>query len=175
MIEEAKEKVATIDLADRLCGPGQLKRMGEKWTARCPLPDHSDKTPSFVVYPETDSFFCFGCLRGGDVIELARRAWGYERHEVAMAAADLLRAFDYETPSRPTSWHRKQERQKPVRDGIEAVKMQLARKRLYRRFFAPLVESVEDPALRASDEQALWEATEPLARHMVANMMGGDR
>lgn len=33
----------------------------------CPL--HGEKTPSFVVYEETDSWHCFGCSSGGDAIE----------------------------------------------------------------------------------------------------------
>lgn len=172
VIEAAKEAVKTIDLADRLCGPGQLRRIGERWVERCPLPGHDERTPSFTVFVETNSWYCFGaCQKGGDVVDLAAVAWGIDN--AATAAAEVLLAFGYEIPPRPASWHRKQERQKPVRDGIEAARMQLARKRLYRRFFAPLVETGEDPAVRASDEQALWEATEPLARHLVANMTGG--
>jgi DNA primase len=175
VIEAAKEHVPTVDLADRLCGPGQLKRMGERWVARCPLPGHDEKTASFTVYPASDGFYCFGCLRGGDVVTLAQIAW--EIDNAATVAAEVLLVFGRgdAIPPRPDSWFRRQERQKPVRDGIEAAKMRLARERLYRRFFAPLVESIEDPAVRASDEQALWEATEPLARHLIANMMGGDR
>src|SRR5215212_10030698 len=91
VIEEAKARVETIDLADLLCGPGQMWRIGERWVAKCPLPGHDEKTPSFTVYPETNSWYCFGaCRHGGDVVDLAAAAWGYEKHEVAMAAADLL-------------------------------------------------------------------------------------
>ncbi len=35
--------------------------------ACCPL--HNEKTPSFKVYPKTNSFYCFGCGAGGDVIK----------------------------------------------------------------------------------------------------------
>ena len=101
LIEEAKARTSTLDLADRLCGPGKLRRVGDKWVARCPLPQHEDRSPSFTVYPETDSFFCFGCLVGGDVIELARHAWGYDKGEVAMAAALLLYEFGHDIPQRP--------------------------------------------------------------------------
>jgi hypothetical protein len=40
-------------------------------------------------------------LRGGNVIELARFVWDYEKHEVAMAAAGLLHEFGHPIPERP--------------------------------------------------------------------------
>lgn len=43
-----------------------LKRAGR--TSKCLCPFHSEKTPSCVVYPDTESFYCFGCGAGGDVI-----------------------------------------------------------------------------------------------------------
>jgi DNA primase len=63
--------------------------------------DHEDKTPSFTINPEKNLWFCHGCLRGGDVVELARFAWGYEKREVAMAAADLLHEFGHPRPEQP--------------------------------------------------------------------------
>lgn len=42
-----------------------LKRRGKNLVGLCPF--HSEKTPSFTVYPENDSFYCFGCGVGGDV------------------------------------------------------------------------------------------------------------
>ncbi len=49
----------------------QLKRKGKNLTGLCPF--HSEKTPSFTVYPESQSFYCFGCGAGGDVITFVRR------------------------------------------------------------------------------------------------------
>lgn len=49
-----------------------LKRTGRNLTGLCPF--HSEKTPSFVVYPENGSFYCFGCGAGGDVISFVRMA-----------------------------------------------------------------------------------------------------
>lgn len=46
----------------------RLKQSGHKFVGHCPFPDHRDTHPSFVVYPETQSFRCFGCGRSGDVI-----------------------------------------------------------------------------------------------------------
>ncbi len=42
-----------------------LKRRGKNLVGLCPF--HSEKTPSFTVYPESESFYCFGCGVGGDV------------------------------------------------------------------------------------------------------------
>ena len=42
-----------------------LKRRGNNLVGLCPF--HGEKTPSFTVYPETSSFYCFGCGVGGDV------------------------------------------------------------------------------------------------------------
>jgi hypothetical protein len=42
VITEAKEKVATIDLADLLCGPGKMRKVGARWVAQCPLPSHEE-------------------------------------------------------------------------------------------------------------------------------------
>ena len=36
----------------------------------CPF--HNEKTPSFTVYPESQSYFCFGCGAGGEVINFIR-------------------------------------------------------------------------------------------------------
>ncbi|MBC8535733.1 DNA primase [Clostridiales bacterium BX7] len=43
-----------------------LKRRGTKAVGLCPF--HSEKTPSFTVFPDTQSYYCFGCGAGGDVI-----------------------------------------------------------------------------------------------------------
>ena len=42
-----------------------LKRRGKNLVGLCPF--HSEKTPSFTVYPESGSFYCYGCGVGGDV------------------------------------------------------------------------------------------------------------
>lgn len=49
-----------------------LKRAGSNLKGLCPF--HSEKTPSFTVYPVTQSFYCFGCGAAGDVISFVMRA-----------------------------------------------------------------------------------------------------
>ena len=48
-----------------------LKRAGSNLNGRCPF--HSEKTPSFTVFPATKSFYCFGCGAGGDVVSFIMR------------------------------------------------------------------------------------------------------
>ena len=49
----------------------QLRRSGRTSRGLCPF--HSEKTPSFHVYHESQSFYCFGCGAGGDVISFIMR------------------------------------------------------------------------------------------------------
>ena len=49
-----------------------LKKRGRNYVCKCPF--HNDSTPSFTVYPDTESFYCFGCAAGGDVISFIMRA-----------------------------------------------------------------------------------------------------
>ena len=47
-----------------------LRRAGRISKGLCPF--HNEKTPSFTVYPDTQSYYCFGCGNGGDVITFIR-------------------------------------------------------------------------------------------------------
>lgn len=47
----------------------KVEKIGDKYRTNCPFPDHQDDSPSFILYPNTNSFYCFGCQRGGDVAQ----------------------------------------------------------------------------------------------------------
>ena len=48
-----------------------LIRSGSNYKCLCPF--HSEKTPSCTVYTGTQSFYCFGCGAGGDVITFTKQ------------------------------------------------------------------------------------------------------
>ncbi len=48
----------------------ELKHSGSTYSCRCPF--HTEKTPSCHFYPQTQSFYCFGCGAGGDVVNFIR-------------------------------------------------------------------------------------------------------
>ena len=67
-----EQLTAQCDIEDIVRSYVPLKRAGRTAKALCPF--HSEKTPSFVVYPENQSFYCFGCGKGGDVIRFVMEA-----------------------------------------------------------------------------------------------------
>ena len=63
----------------------QLKRHGRIYKGLCPF--HSEKTPSFTVYPDTQSYYCFGCGAGGDIISFTKEINGFTYVEAVKALA----------------------------------------------------------------------------------------
>ena len=62
-----------------------LKRHGRIYKGLCPF--HSEKTPSFTVYPDTQSYYCFGCGAGGDIISFTKEINGLTYVEAVKALA----------------------------------------------------------------------------------------
>ena len=69
--EYIQEVVRRNDIEEVVGQYVKLRRTGHTMTGLCPF--HNEKTPSFVVYPDTQSFYCFGCGAAGDVIGFVRK------------------------------------------------------------------------------------------------------
>ncbi|MCR4594053.1 MAG: DNA primase [Clostridiales bacterium] len=66
-IEELRRRA---DVESIISSYVSLKRSGKISRGLCPF--HGEKTPSFTVYPDTQSYYCFGCGAGGDVINFIK-------------------------------------------------------------------------------------------------------
>ena len=65
------EIVMRNDIEHLIGGYVSLRRAGGNMKGLCPF--HSEKTPSFTVYPADNSFYCFGCGIGGDAITFIKK------------------------------------------------------------------------------------------------------
>jgi len=64
--DDAKEQIRTrADLVEIVREHVRLRQVGGQFTGLCPF--HTEKTPSFRVTPQTQTWHCFGCDRGGDI------------------------------------------------------------------------------------------------------------
>lgn len=83
-IQELQERV---DIEEVVSSHITLRRRGKTLVGLCPF--HNEKTPSFTVYPDTNSFYCFGCGAGGDVISFIRRIDNLDYVEAVKTVAQM--------------------------------------------------------------------------------------
>lgn len=74
------------DIEDVISTYVTLKRRGSTSVGLCPF--HNEKTPSFTVYPETQSFYCFGCGAGGDAVSFLRKIENLDYSDAVKALAE---------------------------------------------------------------------------------------
>ena len=67
-LQELRLKTDVVDLISSYVS---LKKRGNIYVGLCPF--HNEKTPSFTVYENTQSFYCFGCGAGGDGVSFMRK------------------------------------------------------------------------------------------------------
>jgi hypothetical protein len=77
-----KDVIRIEDFVQRLARPE--RQTATRMVVRCFLHGHQDDdTPSFTVYTDQGSFHCFGCGRGGDVVDLAKHWFSQENGAIA--------------------------------------------------------------------------------------------
>ena len=74
------------DIESIISGYVNLRKRGQTMVGLCPF--HNEKTPSFTVYPNTQSYYCFGCASGGDVITFIRQIENLDYMEAVKLLAD---------------------------------------------------------------------------------------
>ena len=93
IIEEIEQRSEITDVIGSYI---TLQKAGANYKALCPF--HSERTPSFTVFPSSRSFYCFGCGAGGDVITFIMKT---ENLDYPSAVEFLARRAGIRIPASP--------------------------------------------------------------------------
>jgi DNA primase len=83
IVAEIKSKLPVVDVVGETV---VLKRAGSAYKGLCPF--HAEKTPSFIVSPDRESWHCFGCGEGGDIFTFLMRRDGVDFREALSRLAE---------------------------------------------------------------------------------------
>src|SRR5579883_380131 len=83
IIEEIKNR---IDIVAEIGAVVPLKKSGKAYKGACPF--HSERTPSFYVFPQTGTWRCFGCNEGGDIFTFVEKQQGLDFKEALALLAE---------------------------------------------------------------------------------------
>ncbi|MFT4039476.1 MAG: DNA primase [Thermomicrobiales bacterium] len=93
-VAEVRERTEIVELVSQYV---QLKKTGRSYKGLCPF--HQEKTPSFIVFPDSGNFHCFGCGKGGDAFSFYM---GVEHVEFREALVELAKRAGVELSTVPT-------------------------------------------------------------------------
>lgn len=110
IVADIKAKLPVVDVVGETV---QLKRAGTIFKGLCPF--HAEKTPSFTVTPERESWHCFGCGEHGDIFTFVMRRDGLDFRE---ALGRLAEKAGVELSERTAGEDRRKRR---LRDALEAA------------------------------------------------------
>jgi DNA primase len=85
LIETIKAK---IDVVDEVGLVVALRKSGKSFQGLCPF--HNERTPSFYVFPESQSWRCFGCHEGGDIFTFVEKQQGMDFREALLYLAEKV-------------------------------------------------------------------------------------
>lgn len=144
-LEEVKQRNNLTDLISRVV---PLKRAGSNMVGCCPF--HSEKTPSFTVFPATSSYYCFGCGAGGDAISFVMQSEGLEYREAVEQLALRAGIPLEEEPDR---------RGIPAAPAVKKDRLYALNKQAARFFYASLLSPAGEQARAYLQKRQFSEAT----------------
>jgi len=83
IVADIKSRLPIVDVVGETVA---LKRAGSAYKGLCPF--HAEKTPSFIVTPDRESWHCFGCGKGGDVFTFLMERDGVDFREALTRLAE---------------------------------------------------------------------------------------
>jgi DNA primase len=90
---------ARLDIVDIISHYTTVKKAGRNYKSLCPF--HSEKTPSFVIFPDSQTWRCFGqCGEGGDLFSFVMKAEGWDFSEALRELAQKA-GVELEAPTNP--------------------------------------------------------------------------
>ena len=107
---EIKSKLPVIDVVGETVA---LKRAGSAYKGLCPF--HAEKTPSFIVTPDRESWRCFGCGEGGDIFTFLMQRDGIDFREALSRLAEKA-GVELSAQTAKNDRHRRR-----LRDALEAA------------------------------------------------------
>jgi DNA primase len=110
IVAEIKSKLPALEVVGETV---VLKRAGTVYKGLCPF--HAEKTPSFIVTPERETWHCFGCGKHGDIFTFLRERDGLEFREALQRLAEKAGVELSERSSR------EDRRRRRLREALEAA------------------------------------------------------
>ncbi len=138
------EIVDRLDIAEYISRYVPLKHAGAVHSGSCPF--HSERTPSFTVFPNTKTYYCFGCGAGGDIISFAMAINGLDFMD---ALRSLAKEVGVELP----------EFEKTEKNGVKKSRLYEANKETARFFHTCLMSEGGKNALNYLTSRGLSQTT----------------
>src|SRR6266699_4823320 len=90
---------AKIDVAEEVGLVVALRKSGKSLQGLCPF--HNERTPSFYVFPESQTWRCFGCHEGGDIFTFVEKQQGMDFREALLYLAEKagVSVEEYSSPN----------------------------------------------------------------------------
>ncbi|MBV9732918.1 MAG: DNA primase [Verrucomicrobia bacterium] len=117
--ETIEQVAAALNIVDVIGSYFPLKRAGVEFRALCPF--HQEKTPSFYVNPDKQTFYCFGCGRGGSVFQFVQEYEHIDFPEAVRRLAHRAAIPIIEAEPSPEEQEKQNQRKRLLRLHFEAA------------------------------------------------------